>query len=95
MIQLVKAAKTYSLGEAEEWKYTIRANAIYTPGAHTSKKLYHRENSDSYDTANSKTYDDNHVGFDRTDSRHIYNLAALSSTCLRYSGLSKWDRCKF
>lgn len=90
MIQLVKAAKTYSLGEAEEWKYTIRANAIYTPGAHTSKKLYHRENSDSYDTANSKTYDDNHVGFDRTDSRHIYNLAALSSTCLRYSGLKEY-----
>lgn len=90
MIQLVKAAKTYSLGEAEEWKYTIRANAIYTPGAHTSKKLYHRENSDSYDTANSKTYDDNHVGFDRTDSRHIYNLSALSSTCLRYSGLKEY-----
>lgn len=90
MIQLVSAAKTYSLGEAEEWKYTIRANAIYAPGAHTSKKLYHRKNSDSYDTANSKTYDENHVGFDKTDSRHIYNLDALSSTCLRYSGLKEY-----
>ena len=90
MIQLVKAAKTYSLGEAEEWKYTIRANAVYAPGAHSSKKLYHKAYSDSYDTANSKTYDDDHVGFDRTDSRHIYNLAALSSTCLRYSGLKEY-----
>lgn len=94
LIQLVNVKKTYALGEAEEWEYSIRANVIYSPGARRSEKFYYRPNSKSFSTANAKQYSDEYVNFCNTDVRHIYNIEALSSTCLRYSGIREYYKGK-
>ena len=94
LIQLVNVKKTYALGEAEEWEYSVRANVIYSPGARRSEKFYYRPNSKSFSTANAKQYSDEYVNFHNTDVRHIYNIEALSSTCLRYSGIREYYKGK-
>lgn len=94
LIQLVSVKKTYALGEAEEWEYSVRANVIYSPGARRSEKFYYRPNSKSFSTANAKQYSDEYVNFHNTDVRHIYNIEALSSTCLRYSGIREYYKGK-
>lgn len=94
LIQLVNVKKTYALGEAEVWEYIVRANVIYSPGARRSEKFYYRADSKSFNTANAKQYSDEYVNFYNTDVRQIYNLEALSSTCLRYSGIREYYKGK-